>query len=454
VSVQRISGGIVNEHRPRTAFSHCFQRAAARRGAIAFLVLLSGVAMARAASPTLSPETGPRKVGGNLRLQRTFACVTQGIPCNTTMSGTLTSDDCVLEADGSNYDPWTFQATAGQTVRITMHAGFDAYLLLLDPRGNFLEENNNYPGGGSDSRISWDIDETGTYTIYANSFAPGATGPYTLELVCNTADCTSNSTTLCLNGGRFRVSAIFSAPNLGITNAAAQVVRLTGDTGYFWFFSANNVELVLKVVDGRAFNNFFWVFYGALSDVEYTITVTDTATSRVKTYHNTPGHLASVADTAAFSGTGTAAVGESAAASRPVIDDLVRAESGQIVSLLSASSPTACTVDATTLCLNGGRFQVRAVFTAPTLGLTNAPAQAVPLTGDTGYFWFFSANNVEIVLKAVDGRAFNGFFWVFYGALSDVQYTITVTDTVTGAVKTYANAQGNLASVADTAAFH
>jgi hypothetical protein len=61
---------------------------------------------------------------------------------------------------------------------------------------------------------------------------------------------------------------------------------------------------------------------------------------------------------------------------------------------------------------------------------------------------------VEIVLKAVDGRAFNGFFWVFYGALSDVQYTITVTDTVTGAVKTYANAQGNLASVADTAAFH
>jgi hypothetical protein len=77
----------------------------------------------------------------------------------------------------------------------------------------------------------------------------------------------------------------------------------------------------------------------------------------------------------------------------------------------------------------------------------------VPLTSDTGYFWFFSANNVELVLKVVDGRAFNNFFWVFYGALSDVEYTITVTDTVTGAVKVYTNAQGQLASVADVAAF-
>ena len=40
-----------------------------------------------------------------------------------------------------------------------------------------------------------------------------------------------------------------------------------------------------------------------------------------------------------------------------------------------------------------------------------------------------------------------------YVALSDVQYTITVTDTQTGAVKTYSNQQGNLASVADVAAF-
>ncbi|MEO8348102.1 MAG: BACON domain-containing carbohydrate-binding protein [Acidobacteriota bacterium] len=118
---------------------------------------------------------------------------------------------------------------------------------------------------------------------------------------------------------------------------------------------------------------------------------------------------------------------------------------------LAAMSPDACTQNATTLCLNNGRFQVRAIFS--TASITNGPAQAVPLTGDTGYFWFFSANNVEITLKVVDGRTFNGFFWAFYAALSDVAYTITITDMDTGAVKTYSNPQGSLSSVADVAAF-
>ncbi|MEP6767552.1 MAG: hypothetical protein ABJC61_02700 [Acidobacteriota bacterium] len=57
------------------------------------------------------------------------------------------------------------------------------------------------------------------------------------------------------------------------------------------------------------------------------------------------------------------------------------------------------------------------------------------------------------MVKVVDGRAFNGRFWVFYGALSDVDYTVTVFDTATAATKTYTNAGGTVASVADTNAF-
>jgi len=53
----------------------------------------------------------------------------------------------------------------------------------------------------------------------------------------------------------------------------------------------------------------------------------------------------------------------------------------------------------------------------------------------------------------VDGRALNGRFWVFSGALSNVEYTITVTDTSTGQVRTYANPAGSLVSLADTSAF-
>jgi hypothetical protein len=84
--------------------------------------------------------------------------------------------------------------------------------------------------------------------------------------------CTPNGATLCLNGGRFRVQVTWRVPAQG-TSGNGNAVALTGDTGYMWFFSANNIELVLKVVDGRPVNGKFWVFYGALSNVEYTITI-------------------------------------------------------------------------------------------------------------------------------------------------------------------------------------
>jgi hypothetical protein len=383
------------------------------------------------------------------------ACAPSTIACNSSVSGTLSNDDCPF-GDGSFYDQWNFQATAGQQVTISMTAAYDTVLLLYNPNGNLAAFNDDISETNLNSRITFDINMTGTWTIWANSYDPGVTGAYALDLQCTGGGpppptCTPSSTALCLNAGRFRVQAIFSAPNLGITNAPAQVVHLTADTGYFWFFSSNNVEIALKVVDGRAFNGNFWVFYGALSDVEYTITVTDTVTGAVKTYRNMQGHLASVADVAAFPGGATATgISTRSAAS---IADLVGAQEREISHLVASSASLACVSDATTLCLNNGRFQVRAIFSAPNLGITNATAQVVSLTSDTGYFWFFSSNNVEIVIKAVDGRTFNNFFWVFYGALSDVEYTITVTDTVTGAVKTYVNMPGHLASVADVAAF-
>lgn len=61
-----------------------------------------------------------------------------------------------------------------------------------------------------------------------------------------------------------------------------------------------HIELVAKVVDGRAFNNKLWVLCGALSNGEYTITVTDTSTGVVKSYFNRSGNLTSAADVAAF----------------------------------------------------------------------------------------------------------------------------------------------------------
>ncbi len=112
----------------------------------------------------------------------------------------------------------------------------------------------------------------------------------------------------------------------------------------------------------------------------------------------------------------------------------------------------ACVPATGALCLLGGRFQVSVAWTLAA-GAPLTAATAVPLTDGTGYFWFFASTNAELLVKQIDGRPVNGHFWFFYGSLSDVAYTITLTDTVTGATRTYQNPAGNLASVADVTAF-
>ncbi len=50
----------------------------------------------------------------------------------------------------------------------------------------------------------------------------------------------------------------------------------------------------------RPVNGRYWVFYGALSDVEYWVTVTDTETGKRRVYHNPPGEFCGRASTKAF----------------------------------------------------------------------------------------------------------------------------------------------------------
>lgn len=244
--------------------------------------------------------------------------------------------------------------------------------------------------------------------------------------------CVASDAALCLNVSRFRVDVSWQdfQGRTGIGHA----MPLTGDTGYFWFFSSSNVELVVKALDGRALNGHFWIFYGALSNVAYTLTVTDTTTGAVKTYSNPSGQFGSLGDTSAFVG------GSGSALTSPF-------ERSPLARQVTAG----CAPTGTSLCLNQSRFQVDVAW-RDFQGNTGV-GQAVPLTPDTGTFWFFNASNVELIVKVLDGRAINGKFWVFYGALSNVQYTVTVTDTQTGALKTYSNASGVFASTGDTNAF-
>jgi ELWxxDGT repeat protein len=249
------------------------------------------------------------------------------------------------------------------------------------------------------------------------------------------AACQPSERVLCLQGDRFRVEAAWR--DFQLHNGAGTAVPITGDAGYFWFFSPSNAEVILKVLDGRSLNDHFWVFYGALSNVEYTLTVTDTQTGLTLRYLNPLGQLASVGDTTGFGPQGAFSVAP------PSPPALVRRSKSPVSAV--------CEPGPQRLCLGGGRFSVEAAW-KDFAGKTGA-GKAVPLSADTGYFWFFDAANAEVVLKVLDGTTVNGKHWVFYGALSNVEYTLTVTDTQTGEVRVYSNPKGRFASVADTGAF-
>lgn len=113
-----------------------------------------------------------------------------------------------------------------------------------------------------------------------------------------------------------------------------------------------------------------------------------------------------------------------------------------------------CVADATTLCLNGGRFQVR-VNWQDFQGNNGSGSVVSGVSSDSsGLFWFFGPSNWELLIKVLDGCPVDGHHWVFGAASTNVQYTITVTDTQTGAIRTYFNPLGTAAAaITDTSAF-
>lgn len=108
------------------------------------------------------------------------------------------------------------------------------------------------------------------------------------------------------------------------------------------------------------------------------------------------------------------------------------------VFLWSGVITSSCTADATHLCLTGNRFRVSMQWTNYNTNVTKA-ANAVPFAGETGFFYFDDPNNLELMVKV--HNACNGYshYWVFAAATTNVGYTLTVTDTLTGETHQYYN---------------
>ncbi len=333
-----------------------------------------------------------------------------------------------------------------------------------NPESDWVELTTTRAVNGS-ARISGLMTDT-PYTFRLASVV-GATRAVSGEASATTGAfrdaCRTGARYLCLGDGRFEVQVHWSNPDMAGDHGFGTGVPIdfSDESGLFWFFEPDNVELILKVLDGQAINGNFWVFFGALSDVEYWVSVEDTQAGQRRTYHNPPKEICGQSDILAFSA-GDSAVGlASAAGSRgaPGID-LVKMNVAWLPATGIERSEEAageCEPGQELLCLLANRFSVEVAFVDPNLEPPDDAkrARVAPslTTANTGFFWFFNKENIELAVKVLDGRAFNGSFWVLYGGLSDVQYKMTVEDTVTGDYAAYENKKGSVCGRIDLEPF-
>jgi len=267
--------------------------------------------------------------------------------------------------------------------------------------------------------------------------------------------CKPDKFTLCLLDKRFQVQVNWSNQFDG-SSGGGSAIPSSDSTGFFYFTDPSNYELIVKILN---LGGVIKVFYGELTDLHFTITVTDTTSGTVKTYQNTPGDCGGIDDnafTAASPAPGVAGADAQrqdlgGAAGGPGPGPALPALPGgaDLSAIGAAARRGTCAPSSATLCLLNRRFTVGVSWMNQFDG-SSGVGMPRSLSDQSGLFTFTDPTVVELVLKMVDFGDRTAFF---YGTLSNLEYDITVTDTIGGTTKTYHNAPGNYCGGLDNTAF-
>ncbi len=111
-----------------------------------------------------------------------------------------------------------------------------------------------------------------------------------------TGGCRPGKDTICLLDNRFAMTMTWQN-QYNNTAGTGGAVPISDLTGAFYFTDPSDLEVVAKVID---FGDRVAVYYGTLSDLEYDLTVTDTASGTAKVYHNPAGNYCGGLDNSAF----------------------------------------------------------------------------------------------------------------------------------------------------------
>jgi photosystem II stability/assembly factor-like uncharacterized protein len=244
----------------------------------------------------------------------------------------------------------------------------------------------------------------------------GGAGIFDLDLEQGAPfSCTPSSTRLCLVDNRYALDVV--APRKGEGRYDPGTAHSLSDrSGYFALPNvtgdSNLPEVIVKMLAPGTFGRpGAPVFYASMTSAPYVLTVTDTTTGQRKLYSSNRG--------SPLCGGADQPFGQAA---EPAWSD---SKAG------AAETP---------LTLLGGRFTVTLQARNPHSGQT-VGGQAKSLSDRSGYFGLagVTGDNLfpEVVVKMVDGRPINGNFWFFHSNLTSLDYTLTVTDQVSGAVRTF-----------------
>lgn len=299
---------------------------------------------------------------------------------------------------------------------------------------------------GSPTSWSWNFGDGASSSQRNPAHAFASAGTYTVTLTVSNGITTSaasraisvaQNTSLLLNNSRYKVTINARDQRTGKTAIGAASMQ-TSEFGYFslpeFTGDTNNPEVFVKVLG--PVNGVPWVFFGGLTDVEYSLYVTDTATGQVRQYYHGPGSASGGYDT----GTGQLPLGGCVA--NTIAD--------------SRTGLSRATATTTQLALMGNRFGLTLTARDPRTGAT-ASGETIPKNDESGFYTLpgltGDANNIEVFVKVVNATSVDGHYWVFFGGLTDFEYTLTVADTGTGKVRSYTKPAGSACGGFDTTTF-
>lgn len=386
----------------------------------------------------LAAQNGPSRIELEQLLSDMKAgsktCAINYLGCGVTINSTLSSDDCVTDS-GYLVDFWQFLPSVGHSTSAAARSNdFAPLLALFSPTPNVVTLASSYTGTGLASYFYYPVRHFGFHTVaVSTNAAPGETGAYTLRNSCGQPSCSPDRDTLCMANGRYSAEVTWTNQYSGQSGRGVALPQ-TNRAGYFAFDNPDNVEVLVKVLDfGDGVTK---VFFGQLTDLHFELTIRDNYTGAREVYRNTTGECGGI-DQDPFDGKAALRT----ANWRPRLNRR----------LATSRLPQGgtCVPSSTALCLLDNRFRVEMDWQNQYNG-TAGTGGAKPYTNLAGQFYFTDPSNIEVLVKILD---FGDQILVLYGALSDLEYTLHVTDTITGDRQDYNNPPGNYCGGIDRDAF-